>query len=208
MPPLAGTFADKSDKAVRFACAIELAKERLGTPSGNKILNASKLEYAYELAYLRVFTSWEDFLEQSFLRYLCGYEARHGQEQLAGGSYSRDLSQARATLYGTKSYLLWHNPGIVIARARTYFQSSRHEIVIGSIQGRVEHYAAIRHRIAHAQAEIEFDRATMALAGRRFRGSRPGRFLRSWVQHSPYPLRWIDQILLDFRGLAFQIVPR
>ena len=209
MPPLADFFAARCEKAQDFACAVERAKERIGVPEGGRVLGVAKLEFAYELAYLRVFTAWEDFLEESFLRYMCGYEARHGQEQLiAGGTYNADLAKARTNLYRSRRYILWHNPGNVISRAQTYFQRSKHEIVLASMQGRIEHYAAIRHRVVHAHAEVNFDLATMALAGRRFRGSRPGRFLRAAVPHSTTPMRWIDQIVLDFRGLAHQIVPR
>src|SRR5712672_2619521 len=38
-------------------------------------LDLNKLELLYELAYLRFFIQWEVFLEQSFLRYLCGYSS-------------------------------------------------------------------------------------------------------------------------------------
>lgn len=75
------------------------------------------------------------------------------------------------------------------------------------MQGRIETYASIRHRIAHAHGGTEFDLATMSLAGKRYRGSRPGRFLRDWVRYTQIPMRWIDVILMDFRGLAFQITP-
>lgn len=209
MPALADAFAASCDKAQEFASAVELARQRLGIPEGGKILAVAKLELAYELAYLRVFTAWEDFLEESFLRYMCGFKARHGQEQLvAGGSYCSDLRSAKSTLYQGRQYILWHRPRSVISRAQDYFLSSKHETVLASMQGRIEHYAAIRHRIAHAHAEDNFDHATMALVGRRFRASRPGKFLRTSVPHSPTPMRWIDQITLDLRGLAFQIAPR
>lgn len=208
MPPLAESFAASCERAQDFATAVEVARTRLGSPVGRQVLDIYKLELAYELAYLRVFTAWESFLEESFLRYMCGYSADHGQEQLtAGRVYSSNLSSARETLYQGRRYMLWHNPGGVINRATTYFSHSKHELVLASMQGRIEHYASIRHRVAHAGGQIKFDLATMALAGRRYRASRPGRFLRCPVPHSPNPMRWIDQIVLDFRGLAFQIVP-
>ena len=110
-------------------------------------------------------------------------------------------------LYGNRSYLLWHNPEAVINRASKFFDQSRCEVVISSMKGRIEHFAAIRHRIAHAHASSGFDQATVAIAGRRYPAARPGVFLRDWAPHSPVPMRWIEVIVMELRGLAFQIVP-
>lgn len=207
MPRLAQTFADDSQRAAQFADSVEKARRALDTAEAQALLPVSRIELAYELAYLRLFTAWEDFLEQSMLRYLCGFAAAHGQEQLAKGVYCPTLSHARATLYGNNQYLLWHNPQKVVTRAANHFTNSRHETVIASMQGRVVHFASIRHRIAHAHAENDFNSATMALAGRRYRGARPGKFLRDWARHSQVPMRWFEVISFEFRGLAFQIVP-
>lgn len=207
MPSLAQAFADSTDQAVNFARGLEAARTKLTVAEAQSDLPVHRVELAYELTYLRAFTAWETFLEETFLRYLCGYEARHGRETPVSGSYCTTLENARQTLYGNQQFLLWHSPTKVTARAARYFRQSRIENVIASMQGRIEQYAAIRHRIAHAHADNSFDAATMALSGRRYRGSRPGRFLRDWAPHSQVPTRWIDIVMLDFRGLAFQIAP-
>lgn len=207
MPRLAQSFSNDSQRAAQFADSVESARRALGTTEAQALLPVSRIELAYELAYLRLFTAWEDFLEQSMLRYLCGFAAAHGQEQLTQGNYCTNLAHAKATLYGNQQYLLWHNPQKVVMRAASHFTNSRHETVIASIQGRVVHFSSIRHRIAHAHAEDNFNTATMALAGRRYRGARPGRFLRDWAHHSQIPMRWFEVISFEFRGLAFQIVP-
>jgi hypothetical protein len=208
MPDLAGGYARCAGSAAALALGIEEARASLPTVEAQAHLPVHRIELAYELSYLRAFTAWEDFLEQAFLRYLCGYAARHGQETPSSGAYCTTISTAKATVYGTRSYLLWHNPGAVVTRAKSHFTAgSRFETVISSIQGRLEHFSSIRHRIAHAHADASFDAATMALAGKRYRGSRPGRFLRDWAPHSPTPTRWLDMILVEFRGLAHQITP-
>ena len=208
MPKFAKAFAVSADNAVEFARGIESARAGLDVAKACQHLPPPRLELAYELAYLRMFTAWEDFLEESLLRYMCGFSARTGQENpVSGGQYYRTLADAKAALYGKQHYLLWHNPIRVTSRAAQFLSQSRHETVIKSIQGRMEYYAAIRHRIAHAHADDGFNKATMALAGKRYRGARPGRFLRDWAPHPQTPTRWIDVIANDFRGLAFQIVP-
>ncbi len=208
MPKLAKEFATSATQAVEFAAGVEAARAGLHTKEAQEHLPIPRLELAYELTYLRVFNAWERFLEESFLRYLCGYQALHGCETpVPGKSFQSSLAGAKTVLYGRQNYLLWHNPQKVIQRATTHFTGSRHETVIASMQGRLQCYADIRHRIAHAHAASGFDLATMTLAGRRYRGSRPGRFLRDWAPHVPTPTRWVDVIVLELRGLAFQIAP-
>lgn len=207
MPPLAEDFGSQAAHALEFARALESARDALDAAERAKYLPPYRLELGYELAYLQIFAAWEDFLEKSFLRYLCGYAACHGQERLVAGPYCSRLAVAKSTLYGGRSYLLWHSPKKVVQRASRFFQQSKLETVVASMQTRIENYAAIRHCIAHAHAVQPFDAATTFLIGRRVRGSRPGRFLRIWAQHTPQPMRWIDFITLELRQLAFQIVP-
>ena len=79
-------------------------------------------------------------------------------------------------------------------------------MVIASNLSRLEQFAAIRHRIAHAQehARIQFDLATMSLAAKRYKGARPGRFLRDWESPSR---RWLDAIADELKYLSVQITP-
>jgi len=207
MPKIAHSYADLTGNAVALVMGIESARSDLSVQAARAHLPIPRVELTYELAYLRAFTAWEDFLEQSFIRYLCGYRAGHGQENVTSGSYCSNLSDARNTLYSGAQFLLWHNTQRVVARAQRHFTLSRCETVLSSMQGRLEHYSAVRHRIAHVHADANFDSATMALAGRRYRGSRPGRFLRDWAPHTVQPTRWLEVILNDYRSLAFQIVP-
>lgn len=207
MPQLANSFASSASKATEFSNGVEAARAALQVSEAGQHLPIHRLELAYELTYLRIFTAWEMFLEDTFLRYLCGYQARHGCETPISGQFCTTLTVAKSQLYGNQSFLLWHNPQKVTQRAARFFTNSRHETVIASMQGRLQCYANIRHRIAHAHAASDFDQATMTLAGKRYSGSRPGRFLRDWAPHTLTPTRWIDAIVLDFRGLAFQIAP-
>lgn len=171
------------------------------------LMHASKLELLYELAFLRVFIAWENFLEQTFLRFLCGYQHSGGQESLIGAQYCPTLNAAENVVLGGRQYASWHNPNAVVIRSQQIFSKGRHETVLSSNIARLEHFAAIRHRVAHSQAHAkkQFDTATMTLSGRRYPGSRPGKFLRDLSSaHSP-PQRWIKVISLELSGLAGQI---
>lgn len=201
-------FTRESAAAVNLARAGEVA--RAGSPSGSstrRLLHYSTIEYLYEAAYLRLFVRWESFLEASFYRYMCGYECSQGQQTLVQpASYRPSIAAAESDVLGTRSYILWHNPTYVVKRSQKYFVNGRHELVINSVLSLLEHYANIRHRIAHGQsdARTKFDAATMHLAARHYHGSRPGRFLRD--QH-PSGVRQLERIATDLVALAKQIVP-
>lgn len=212
MPAFAKQFQASCDDACRLATAGEQVRA-LGDAQVRAEMNVPRLEYLYEIAFLRVFLAWETFLEESFLRYMCGFSCRSGQPQriAAGtaGKYSTSLAQARAALHGHQHYLLWHSPGKVIARSKSFFASGAHEVVISSNQARIEHFACIRHRVAHAQqdARQKFDAATMNLVGRRYSGSRVGRFLREADPSHALPTRWLASIAAELVSLAQQVVP-
>ena len=81
----------------------------------------SRVEFLYELAFLRMFGDWERFLEMTFLRYLCGYQSSHGVcIPVAGARYFGTLSAATLALFGPRGFALWHDPNSVVRRAQTY----------------------------------------------------------------------------------------
>src|SRR5262249_19074079 len=135
----------------------------------------------YELAYLRMFIAWETFLEESFLRYLCGYVASRGSAALRQRAF-RKVEDARIAVLSGRDFVSWSNVDRIRQRSRTFITLGSHETVIGAARSRLEAFAAVRNRIAHgsAFARREFDQATMMLTGQRYRGSCPGLFPRDW----------------------------
>jgi hypothetical protein len=209
MPQLSAAFASQCKSALSLASAGELARASSARGSvAYTQLHPARLETLYEAAYLRVFIAWETFLEESLVRYLCGYAAAWGQEVLQPGlAYQGNIAVGRTFLYAGADYILWHNPDTIVKRAKKCFVGGKHETVPLSNLARLKAFAAIRHRIAHGQddARTKFDAATMGLTGRRYRGSRPGSFLRDFVPGAPPPQRWLDSIGLEFQALAKQI---
>jgi hypothetical protein len=209
MPNFAGKFAAAVDYAADLSVAGEQARVLLSTRKLSvQPLTINKLEMLYEMAFLRMFTQWETFLEQTFIRYICGYTCTLGPVTMITGSYFPTLAAAQYALLGKNTYLLWHSPSRVIDRVKRYITNGLHEQVISSSQFRLELFAAIRHRIAHDQehTRIQFDRATMHLHARRYPGSRPGKFLRDWAPQVP-PQRWLNLIASEFKRLSVQITP-
>jgi hypothetical protein len=176
------------------------------------VLTAHREALLYELAYLHVFSAWEVFLEEVFLRYLCGYEFCGTQEPIrAGCAFAANLTAARTALFGSKPYLLWHNPSTVVGRANQHFDTgNRVATVLGSALSDIEDFAAIRHRIAHdhSDARLKFDAATMRLSAIRVRSCSAGDFLkRSTLDYAGNPTSWLERISSDLTRIALQLAP-
>lgn len=207
LPRLNLHFIKQVDEALQLTSRLEQGF-LLSDNSGNKVLRLQDLEYGYEISYLRVFVAWEVFLESTLFRLLCGYAHSGGQEPLrTGQNYFPTLSVAEQALLNGRNYLLWHNPSYAIARANSKLTNSRYEAVLSSALSQIEHFANIRHRITHAQedAKNNFDLATMAICAQRFRGSRPGRFLRKFDSTATTPTRFLEALSRDLGSLANQI---
>ena len=209
MPNFGADFRLRLSDALKLAEIGEVARLEAARGSRTRAnLYPTRLEALYEMAYLRVFVSWEAFLEQIFLRYLCGYTSTIGiATPIAGTGYLPTLSRAEQAVLGGNAYVLWHNPGRVVARCRKFFVVCTVENVVLSNIARLDSLAAIRHRITHAQedARRKFDLATMSLAGKRYRGARPGAFLRDWDRSVTPSVRWLERLTLELDGLAAQL---
>src|SRR6266850_3459596 len=197
MPPLDRRFHRQSLDALELASAGE--DIRL-LPNAHRaifqIFHISRVELLYELAFLRIYASWEAFLEESFFRYLCGFSSRFGQSSMVRGRYFPNLSDAQRSVLSGHRYLLWHSVDQVARRCSRHMRACRHEIVLSSNRARLENLGAIRHRIVHnhADARARFDSATMTFAGRRYRGARPGRFLRDINPAIVRGGRWLESL--------------
>jgi hypothetical protein len=208
MPPLAADFAQRIVDALSVARAGDLAATSTSDALVRGQWHVARVELLYELAFLRIFSEWEVFLEQTFLRYLCGYQSTTGVGYaVSQGQHCTTLQIAQNLVLGTRQYVLWHNPVAVTSRARRFLVGCPHETVVASHTSRLERISAVRHRVVHGQddARVNFDQATTSLCGRRYRGSRPGRFLRDWDSSVAPPRRWLETLGAELEGLAQQI---
>lgn len=168
-----------------------------------------RLESLYELAYLRIFSAWEMYQEYVFLRSLCGYESKTGQEKLLKrATHYPNLAAAETAMLGGHQYKLWHNPNHVVSRCQLFIATGLQEAVISSNLAHLSNLAAIRHRIVHSQndAKLKFNTATMTIASQTYPASRPGRFLRDWDGRAGTPERWLEVLGRSLIGLLGQMV--
>jgi hypothetical protein len=212
MPPLASQFEARMLSCLDLASRVERARSRLSIGADRDLLHPDKVELVYELAYFRCFLAWEEFLEQSLIRYMAGYRSSNYLPVHVGGSPIGTLAAAGAALLGGRSYVLWHDPAKTMARSALYLVAGPHQTVVSSALVDLQRFADVRHRIAHAQedAKSKFDVACTALIGGTVRGSRPGKLLRS--SYAPTSgtytgprVSWLSAIGADLASLAHQI---
>ncbi len=174
----------------------------------NSDLTLSGLQLSYELIFLKAFLLWENFCEDVFTRLVCGFASNGGREPLKPAKhYEKTLDDARLAILAGRDYQAWHSPGALMNHADRFFDTHTcyFRQVIAANQNALRQYAAVRHRIAHAQdhAIDQFNDATMDLAGRRFPGASPGRFLRSG-EGLAHGRLWLDEICDELVGIAHQ----
>lgn len=205
---------------LRFAAQAQVASEIVVAGEKSSVTGdewtPKRLEFLYELAYLRVFASWEATLESIFYRSLCGYASRAGQESMVSGVYYASIAKAEVAVLAAesrgkvvKTYVLWHSAMQIISRCKTHIVAGTQESVISSNRNRLDALAAVRHRIVHDQqdAKVKFDKATLFLVGKTYPASRPGKFLRDLDRHSARPHRkWMDSAISELTGLSGQMV--
>ncbi len=209
LPPLEVQFATEVDHALGLANAVErIRADSLLGSFARKELPMARLEAIYEIAYLRIFLLWEDFLEQSFLRYLCGYASSTSVPNLINPK-CKTIADAEKAVLGTRDYVSWATPAHVTRRSQAQIVNGPHQLVIASNLARLEAFVSIRNRVAHSSAfaRQQFDAATIALVGRRYPSASAGRFLRDTAVAHPVPERWLQHIAAEPKSLAQQVCP-
>ena len=209
MPSLATTFRTKVDPTLAVARMTEILRNhpRVGHMVREE-LTLHRCCLIYELAYLRLFGLWEQLLEETIVRYLCGYTFKGHANKVIGGPLN-SLTSARARLRQNRAYVLLHNPDAVIRHLNRLFARNRIRPTILSFSQSLQHFAHIRHRIAHdhADARHQFDSTSMYLTGRRYRGGRTGVLLREWTTFRGANVRWLQRIGEELKGIASQLAP-
>lgn len=209
MPPLATEFAARISPAIHIATIAEELRVDPNIGKGVRArLTAYRCRLIYELAYLRLFGIWEQFLEDILLRYVCGYTFGNFANVVRNGP-TPTLVAGKARLLANRDYVLLHNPGTVLSHLNRLFQPGDFYQVVQSFQQPLEDFAAIRHRIAHTHedARQKFDDTCIDLVTKRFPGSRPGFLLREWTTFGGLNVRWLDRIGKELTNIAYQLAP-
>ncbi|GEB16858.1 hypothetical protein GUY44_19965 [Pimelobacter simplex] len=205
--PLAA-FQRSVDESIRIISATEsLWLASAPTSQLRRQLTVAQLEALYEAAFLRIFAAWEEYLEASCVRLMAGKGTPTYTPLAAPGVTTFRTQQiARAVLFNSRTYLLWHNPRTVINRVSGWLDSCPIETVVTANQPEIENIAAVRHAIAHGSqdARAKLGVATAALSG--VLHTSPGHFLRSADNSDPLnPRKWVRVLTTRLEDFAHQI---
>jgi hypothetical protein len=207
---LDANFARRVDETLKIISSTEvLWLTAPPTSAVRRQLKVGQLEALYESVYLRIFSAWESFIEDVLVRFMSGYSTPTYRPVLVPSCpRARSVRGARVHLYGSRNYLLWHDPTSSANRIARYISGSPVEVVIRSRQARLQAFAAIRHRIAHDSddSKTKFYAAALMLASSDF-GGQPGKLLRAADMTDPLNQpKWIRVIADELIDTAHSIL--
>ena len=138
-----------------------------------------QVEIITELAFLRISIAWENFLEESFIRYSVGAKSISGHVPTRLLE-PHDMTHAFGLLSQGKDYIKWNSASGVVRRAELYFRDGEpYKNIIQSITVDLDNVNIIRNRIAHKSSisKKNFTEFARRKFGYGKRGMTPGRFL-------------------------------
>jgi hypothetical protein len=148
-----------------------------------------QLEMIVEMAYLRIFVSWESFLEESFIRYTTGAIPPSGNATGAippsGNApvtliHPQNIGHALDLVVAGRDYISWNSASEVIQRSALYFQDGEpYRSALEPAIIDLDEMNIIRNRIAHksAKSKSKFNSFIRRKFGHSVRGMTPGRLL-------------------------------
>lgn len=117
--------------------------------TGLYILPESERSCVVESVFLKMFISWETFLEEVFVYYLMGNASASGRVPTKFASPTSE-SHAKEMITGTQKYIDWANPEIIRKLAKLYFDNGEPiGRVLSSIQSDLFDLKTIRNAAAH-----------------------------------------------------------
>lgn len=155
---------------------------RVRQPNGHyNYIGQHRIEQFAGLALLDIHLAWEEFLENVFLRYMCGAHASSGYAPSLLFSPERRIAAAFARLLPSGQNFLDWNAHQVLNRARIYFDQGGEPFftAISAARQTISDISIVRNRFAHRSdyAAQNFRRLVLREFGHIPRGINPGRFL-------------------------------
>jgi hypothetical protein len=179
-------------------------------PRGVPKFTVPHMEMVTEMAFLRAFSAWEAFLEESFILYLWGKDPPRGRiPKRYAYPPTRRVTEQIVVIEG-RDYADWSNFQIVIGRAERFFENGKpYSDVLKSQHSKLQDIQTIRNAIAHSSA---YSWTKFQKLIRRELGSYPpnltiGRFLAMTKPHSSPPESYLEFYVSVIQVVADSIVP-
>lgn len=166
-----GEFKTEASNATKLLDKIE-------TSPG--VLHQPQVDLIFELAFLKIFIAWEQFLENTFIRYMCGASSLSGKKPTRIVS-ARYLDDALKVICGDRPYADWASVEIVVERANRFFDNGEpYTTPLQSAAAELANMRRIRNHIVHHsnKSREDFNKLLVNTYGFRPQGMTAGRFLR------------------------------
>lgn len=145
-------------------------------------LHPEQARRVFELAFLGMIASWEEFLEQSFVRYLAGAQSDNGYGptlrvgKSSGIAHSYHLISGDPNFDPSRNYSRFGDPKWVIAVSKNYFElGAPYAPQLQANLDILQHAVKLRNRVAHnsTKSREEFKQSALQHLGRPNNGSLP-----------------------------------
>lgn len=162
-------------------------------------LSHSDLLQVIELSFVKIFLAWEQFLEDTFVRYMIGVR---GKNKVKSYLKPKSLNHAFEILKEGKPFPDWTNIDGILRKANIYFKEGEpYRSNLNLIKSELEDMKFIRNAIVHMSgiAEEKFKSVVRSNIGTFPRGMTPGKFLYSIKSQRPkitYLEFYIDKLKL------------
>ena len=195
------------DSQVRSCVSLpnEVATYRRPAARGGRALPPHLMQQIAELACLRMCLAWEIFLEETFVRYMCGATSPSGWGPVRYVT-PKHLDHAREIASGGKDYVSWVVAQQVIDRANLYFEKGDpYTSALLPALLDLDDLRAVRNRIAHSSqsAREKFENMLRRRRGYVPRGMGPGRFVLGVL---PGGVSYLEDTGQRLSALASQVV--
>jgi len=144
------------------------------------VLYQPQIGLVFELVFLKIFIAWEQFLENSFIRYMCGASSLSGKKPKRNVS-ARYLDDAFRVVCGERPYADWALVDAVLERANRFFDNGEpYTTPLQSAAAHLTNMRRIRNHIVHHsnKSRMDFKKVIVDVYGFRPQGMTAGRFLR------------------------------
>ena len=147
------------------------------------VLHQPQVDLIFGLAFLKIFIAWEQFLEDTFARYMCGASSLSGNKPTRNET-ARYLDRALSIIYGGQPYAGWASVDIVVERANRFFDKGEpYTTPLQSAAAELNSMRKVRNHIVHhsKKSREDFNKLLVGVYGFRPQGMSAGRFLRQRV---------------------------
>lgn len=178
-------------------------------PGASVQISPQRRDTLTEMAFLRAFTGWEIFLEETFLLYLLGHQPPKGQPPRRYG-FPPNREAAFEWCSEGRDYAKW-NVGDVRKRADRWFRQGKpFTPALQGQQSRLGQLVTIRNAIAHGSSAARGKFET--LVRNELQALPPnttvGSFLMTTKPNSNPPISFLEFYLSEVNRVAQKIVPR